>query len=163
MARKQSDDDVRWLSEAELEAWRPFTLLVAKLPAALEQQLQRDSRLSVVEYYVLAGLADAPDRSIRISELAARTGSELSRMSHMVKRLERRALVRREPDPTDGRYTLAVLTDEGLRLLASAAPGHVEEVRRLVLDVLGGEDFATLGAIAEKLNARLDEPAQNQH
>lgn len=153
---------VRWLTDAQLEAWRPFTLLVARLPTALDRQLQRDSDLSVVEYHVLAGLADAPERSIRISELATRAGSELSRMSHLVKRLEKRGLVRREPDPTDGRYTLAILTDEGERHLAAAAPGHVEEVRRMVVDVLTPEELSALGAIAEKLNQRLDELVQSR-
>lgn len=145
----------RWLSSHELEAWRSFTLLVAQLPAALEQQLQRDSALSVVEYHVLAGLADAPDRRIRMSVLATLAGSELSRMSHLVKRLEKRGLARREPDPADGRYTLAILTDRGASCLAAAAPGHVEEVRRLVVDVLTAEDLAALGAIATTLNERL--------
>ncbi|MBO9521385.1 MAG: MarR family transcriptional regulator [Nocardioidaceae bacterium] len=148
---------MRWLSDTELEAWRPFTLLVARLPSALDQQLQRDSGLSVVEYHVLAGLADVPERSIRMSVLAARAGSELSRMSHLVKRLEKRGLVRREPDPTDGRYTLAILTDQGAKHLTAAAPGHVEEVRRLVVDVLSAEELVALGRIATKLNARLDE------
>jgi len=149
----------RWLSSHELEAWQSFTLLVARLPAALEQQLQRDSGLSVVEYHVLAGLADAPDRQIRMSVLATLAGSELSRMSHLVKRLEKRGLVRRESDPTDGRYTLAILTDQGESYLAATAPGHVEEVRRLVFDVLADKDLAALGAIAATLNERLDELA----
>lgn len=92
-----------------------------------------------------------------MSVLAALAGSELSRMSHLVKRLEKRGLVRREPDPADGRYTLAILTDQGASCLAAAAPGHVEEVRRLVVDVLAAEDLAALGAIAATLNERLDE------
>lgn len=136
------------------------------MPAALEQQLQRDSGLSVVEYHVLvglAGLADAPDRQIRMSALASRAGSELSRMSHLVKRLEKRGLVRRESDPTDGRYTLAILTDQGESYLAAAAPGHVEEVRRLVFDVLADKDLAALGAIAATLNERLDELAAGRN
>ncbi|HJP73710.1 MAG TPA: MarR family transcriptional regulator [Pseudonocardiaceae bacterium] len=157
---EQNVDEVgapRWLNSDELAAWRSFTLLVARLPAALEQQLQRDSYLSVVEYHVLVGLAEAPDRRIRMSVLAALAGSELSRMSHLVKRLEKRGLVRREPDPTDGRYTLAILTDQGGNYLAAAAPGHVDEVRRLVVDVLAAEELSALGAIAARLNERLDE------
>lgn len=153
----------RWLNGPELQAWQSFTLLVSRLPAALEQQLQRDSDLSVVEYHVLAGLADDPDRQIRMSVLAALAGSELSRMSHLIKRLEKRGLVRREPDPSDGRYTLAIITDQGERYLANAAPGHVEEVRRLIIDVLSREDLAALGAIASTLNERLDELAHDRH
>ncbi|MFC0542223.1 MarR family winged helix-turn-helix transcriptional regulator [Kutzneria chonburiensis] len=156
------DREARWLSSDELAAWRAVTLLVARLPAALDQQLQRDSYLSVVEYHVLVGLAEAPDRRIRMSVLAALAGLELSRLSHLVKRLERRGLVYREPDPANGRYTLAVLTDEGARCLAAAAPGHVAEVRRLVVDVLAPEDLTAFGAIATTLNERLDECGEDQ-
>ena len=113
-----------WLSEDELETWHALNLLIARLPAVLGEQLQRDSSLSLVEYYVLAGLSDQPDRTIRMSTLAALANSELSRLSHLVRRLERRGLVRREPDPTDGRFTHAILTDEGLAHLEGAAPGH---------------------------------------
>jgi DNA-binding MarR family transcriptional regulator len=109
------------------------------LPAILGEQLQRDSGLSFVEYYVLAGLSDQPDHTIRMSNLAALANSELSRLSHLVRRLEGRGLVRREPDPSDGRFTHAILTPEGFAHLKEAAPGHVAQVRDAVFDVLGPE------------------------
>lgn len=145
-----------WLDEDELQIWRVFTLLIAKLPSALESQLQRDSGLSFVEYYVLAGLSDAPDRTMRMSQLAIFTYAELSRLSHVMTRLERRGLVRREPDPTDGRYTNAILTDEGYALLVDAAPCHVASARELVVDALDRQQLQQLGTISEKIVARID-------
>jgi DNA-binding MarR family transcriptional regulator len=114
------------------------------LPAALDTQLQRDSQLSYLEYYVLAGLSDRPEQTMRISELAVLTNAELSRISHLVTRLERRGYVRRPPDPEDGRYTNAVLTDDGYSRLAEAAPGHVATVRQVIVDALGDRALATL-------------------
>jgi DNA-binding MarR family transcriptional regulator len=146
----------RWLSESELRVWRAFTLLIARLPTALGSQLQRDSGLSFVEYYVLAGLADAPQRTMRMSQLAVFTYSELSRLSHVMTRLERRGLVRREPDPEDGRCTNAILTDEGYELLVSAAPGHVTTARELVVDALDPDQLQELGRISERIVASID-------
>jgi DNA-binding MarR family transcriptional regulator len=138
-----SDDTgagTRWLSDDELNTWYAITLLLARVPAALGEQLQRDSCLSFIEYYVLAGLSDQPGWSMRMSHLAVFANSELSRLSHLMARLEKRGLVRREPDPTDGRFTCAILTDAGYEVLVEAAPGHVGEVRRLVFDPLTEAD-----------------------
>lgn len=71
-----------------------------------------------------------------MSVLAAHADGSLPRLSQVIARLERRGLVRRIPDPDDGRYTLAVLTDAGWDAVVAAAPGHVEAVRNLVLDPL---------------------------
>lgn len=149
-------DGARWLDAEELQIWRAFTLLIARLPSALESQLQRDSGLSFVEYYVLAGLSDAPGRTMRMSELAMFTYAELSRLSHVMTRLERRGLVRREPDATDGRYTNAILTDEGYDLLVKAAPCHVAAARELVVDALDRDQLRQLGSISERIVARID-------
>lgn len=146
----------RWLTGDELQVWRAFTLLIARLPSALESQLQRDSGLSFVEYYVLAGLSEAPRRTMRMSQLAMFTYAELSRLSHVMTRLERRGLVRREPDPTDGRYTNAILTDEGYALLVTAAPCHVAAARELVVDALDEEQLQQLGRISERIVASID-------
>jgi len=151
-----------WLDDDELQVWRAFTLLVARLPSALESDLQRDSGLSFVEYYVLAGLSDAPERTMRMSQLAIFAYSELSRLSHVMTRLERRGLVRREPDPTDGRFTNAILTDQGYALLVAAAPCHVASARALVVDALDRAELQQLGAISEKIVARIDDRLGNQ-
>jgi DNA-binding MarR family transcriptional regulator len=116
--------ETRWLAADELETWRSLHLM-SLLAARLGEQLQRDSGLSFLEYYVLAGLSDQPNHMMRLSRLAVPANSELSRLSHLVRRLEDRGLVRRETDPNDGRFTNAILTPEGYAELVKAAPGHV--------------------------------------
>lgn len=148
--------DPRWLTAEELQAWKTFNLMLARLPTALEQQLQCDARLSYVEYYVLAGLSDQPEQTMRMSQLAVLANAELSRLSHLISRLERRAFVRREPDPTDGRYTNAILTDAGHAHLVAAAPGHVARVRELVLDAVGPTALRRLQETSEKIIARIE-------
>jgi DNA-binding MarR family transcriptional regulator len=126
----------RWLDDEEQRVWLAIASTLVRLPAALDAQLQRDSELSHFEYLVLAGLSMTRDRSVRMSDLAEFTEGSLSRLSNVVSRLERRGWMRRAPDPADGRYTLAVLTDEGWAKVVASAPGHAEEVRRLVFDPL---------------------------
>src|SRR5580704_3386598 len=92
---------VRWLSRDQERAWRALALLMHKLPWALECQLERDSDLSFIEYHTLARLSEDPNHTLRMSELAAVTNASLSRLSHLVTRLEARQLVRREPDLAD--------------------------------------------------------------
>lgn len=130
------DGPVPWLTEDERLTWMALHRVSVFLPAELDRRLRDDSSLSFVEYYVLVMLSEQADRTLRMSRLAFLVNSELSRLSHLVGRLERRGLVRREPDPTDGRCTNAVLTDAGSAYLQEAAPEHVRSVRRLVFDVL---------------------------
>ncbi|MFD9701842.1 MarR family winged helix-turn-helix transcriptional regulator [Lentzea sp. NPDC059081] len=146
----------RWLTADQLAVWRGFMRLVQRLPAALESQLQQDSQLSFIEYYVLANLSEEPGRRRRLSELADLTNLELSRLSHLVGRLEKRGFAYREPDPGNGRYTLAVLTDEGYAHLAEAAPGHVSRVLALFVDTLDADELRTLQRISEKVLARVE-------
>lgn len=141
----------RWLKPDELETWKTLQLAMALLTTALGEQLQRDSNLSFLEYYVLAGLSDQPDHTMRLSNLAVLANSELSRLSHLVRRLENRGLVRREPDPTDGRFTNAILTPDGYAELVKAAPGHVELVRKLVFDPLTEAEGRALQKTMAKL------------
>ena len=110
----------------------------------------------MVEYQVLACLGRSPQHTIRMSALAVFTNASLSRLSRVVKRLEDRGLVRREPDATDGRFTNAILTDSGNRVLENAAPGHVAHVRSLVIDVLSREQLRRLGQAAERILSRID-------
>ena len=136
-AAKQTDDDeVPWLSPGELRAWLSVVDLLIKLPWAIDTQLQRDSGVSMTEYMAMAMLSSAPQRTMRMSELAKVTNASLSRLSHLVKRLEQREWIRREQDSVDARVTNAILTDVGMATLSSAAPGHVHTVRKLVLDSL---------------------------
>jgi DNA-binding MarR family transcriptional regulator len=129
-------NEPRWLDEDEQEAWLSLASVFLTLPAALDAQLQSDSGMLFYEYMVLSMLSHASESTMRMRRLAMLTNGSLSRLSQVVARLERRGWVERRPDPTDGRTTLAVLTDGGRKQLQAAAPGHVETVRRLVLDPL---------------------------
>lgn len=131
------------------------------LPWSIDQQLQRDSKLGMVDYQVMAILSESPQRTMRLSSLAEVTNASLSRLSRVVTRLEKRGLVRREPDATDGRFTKAILTEEGFRTLAEAAPGHLAHVRSLVIDVLSPEQLRRLGRDADRIMARIDTSAIN--
>jgi DNA-binding MarR family transcriptional regulator len=155
----RAEPEPRWLTSAQQRAWRELTTLTAHLPAALEAQLKREAGLSYLEYYVMAGLSDRPDRAMRLSDLARFTNSELSRLSHLVSRLEQRGFMKRVIDCTDGRYTKAVLTDAGYAHLAESAPAHVAEVDKFVFDVLDDADVEALRRCAEKINKRLDDAA----
>jgi DNA-binding MarR family transcriptional regulator len=126
----------RWLDAEESQAWRALASTLVRLPAALDAQLRRDAGLSHFEYQVLALLSEAPGRTLRMSALATLAEGSLPRLSQVVGRLEQRGWVRRTPDPADGRYTLAILTGQGRVKVTEAAPGHVQEVRRLVFDPL---------------------------
>lgn len=152
---------MKWLTAAELESWLSVVRLMTWLPWSIDQQLQRDSNLGMVEYQVLAMLSESPDRTMRMSSLAEVTNASLSRLSHLVKRLDGRGLVRREPDPADGRFTNAILTDKGFKTLAEAAPAHVAHVRSLVIDVVSPEQLRRLGRDAERIVARIDTSAIN--
>jgi DNA-binding MarR family transcriptional regulator len=150
------DPPVKWLTAAEVESWLSVARLMTWLPWSIDQQLRRDSDLAMVEYQVLAMLSETPERTMRMSSLAEVTNASLSRLSHLVKRLETRGLVRREPDPTDGRFTNAILTDKGFQTLAEAAPGHVAHVRSLVIDVLSPEQLRRLGLAADRIVSHID-------
>jgi DNA-binding MarR family transcriptional regulator len=134
---------------------------MAWLPWSIDQQLRRDASLGMVEYQVLAMLSASPGRTMRMSALAEVTNASLSRLSHLFKRLEQRGLVRREADPADGRFTNAILTQEGFQALADAAPGHVAHVRSLVIDALSAKQLQRLGHDAERIMARIDTTAIN--
>lgn len=142
---------MEWLSDEQQAAWRPFVALLLRLPALLEAQLQRDAGITHFDYLVLSGLSEAPYRTLRMSELAATASSSMSRLSHVVSRLEARGWVRREPCPGDGRFVNAVLTEEGWEKVKATAPGHVTAVRDLLLDALTEEEFTRLGEISEKV------------
>jgi DNA-binding MarR family transcriptional regulator len=147
---------VKWLTADELDSWLSVVRLMTWLPWAIDQQLQRDSKLAMVEYQVLAMLSESQRRTMRMSSLAEVTNASLSRLSRVVKRLEDRGLVRREPDPSDGRFTLAILTDRGFQTIVDAAPAHVAHVRSLVVDALSSEQLRRLGRNAERIMSRID-------
>jgi DNA-binding MarR family transcriptional regulator len=137
-------------------AWRSVASMVHKLRWALECQLERDSDLSFIEYHALARLSEEPKRRIRMSDLATLTNASLSRLSHLIKRLEARGYVRRQPDPTDGRFTIATLTSAGYKKLVASAPAHVACVRNLVVDEFSAGELEALSDLCERIIARID-------
>ena len=144
-----------WLTPDEQQTWISLHLVLATLPGALGDQLRRDADLGFLDYYVLAVLSEQPEQTMRMSDLALLAGSELSRLSHVAKRLEARCFLRREPDPSDGRFTNAILTEAGRAMVLRSAPGHVDEVRRLVFDVLDPAEQHALRAALTKIASGL--------
>jgi DNA-binding MarR family transcriptional regulator len=149
-------DDTRWLTEDELQSWLKLAGVMLKLNPALDSQLQRDSNLTHFAYLCLAMLSEKDDRTMRMSDLAARTNASLSRLSHVITRLERRGWVERLPCAESRRVTMVHLTDEGFDVLVAAAPGHVETVRSLVYDGLTPEDVEQLHRLMSHVLDRLE-------
>ena len=148
-------DDTRWLSAAEQRAWRSYLTLVALVSENVEGQLARDSDIPHGYYEILVRLSEAPQRRLRMRDLAEASLSSKSRLSHAVARLQERGWIRRVPSACDRRSQIAELTDEGFAALAAAAPGHVHEVRRVFIDALTPEQQRQLedivGAVATTL------------
>ena len=145
----------RWLNPDEQRAWRAFLAASRALMDTLDRELQRDAGMPHAYYEILVRLSEAPERRLRMSELADATGSSRSRLSHAVTRLEVAGWVRREDCPTDRRGQVAWLTDEGFATLAAAAPGHVEGVRRHLFDALSPAQVDQLRRISETLTDHL--------
>ena len=141
----------RWLSADQQAAWRTWLSAQLLLGEAFERDLKATSGLSMAEYDVLVQLSEAPQRRLRMSELASRTLASRSRLSHQVSRMEDEGLVRREECSTDKRGWWAVLTDHGFEVLEAAAPEHVASVREHLVDVLDEDEFATLGEVLGKV------------
>jgi DNA-binding MarR family transcriptional regulator len=146
----------RWLDSDEQESWYALAYLLNRLPAALDAQMQRDAGISQFEYMVLSALSTAPERTLRMSVLARYTAANLSRLSNVVSRLEKRGWVWRVPDPADGRTTLATLTEDGLAAVVAFAPQHVTEVRRLIFDPLTRAQQRQLRMIASRILLAID-------
>jgi len=157
-ATPEPADQARWLSAAEKEAWTGLVSLILLLPGRLETPLQREAGLTLFEYLALSQVSEAPERRLRMSELAFLANGSLSRLSNVVKRFEQRGWVERSPDPGDGRYTLVTLTDAGFEKVVAAAPAHVRSVLK-VLDPLTAADQQALARIAAKLRVRPEDLA----
>ena len=151
-----TDEPTRWLDADERATWLSLSRIIVKLPSALDAQLERDADLNYFEYIVMAMLSEQDDRTLRMSQLAALSNASLSRLSHVAKRLEARGFLQREPDPDDGRYTRAVLTDAGLAKVTSSAPGHVTAVRGLVFDALSASQRRRLREGIDAILERVD-------
>lgn len=144
-------DEPRWLDQDEQRTWRAYLHASLLLSDRLDRELQRDAALTHPYYEVLVRLSEAPHRTLRMSELAERSVSSPSRISHAVARLEREGWVRRSKAVGDRRGTLAVLTDLGFATLDAASRSHVASVRAHLFDPLTPEEVQALGRISAKL------------
>ncbi|MET4002363.1 DNA-binding MarR family transcriptional regulator [Arthrobacter sp. UYCu511] len=154
-----TNTEPRWLNVQERAAWLSLLSVMTLLPGALEGALQREAKLSLFEYNILAMLSEAQTEAqmLPMSELAARTSASLSRLSHVVKKLQARGLVERSVHAEDARVTEASITESGMELIRALAPLHVESVRASVFDQLSTKDAADLARIGRKLVQGLDE------
>lgn len=150
----------QWLNEDEIDTWLKFRAVVELFPGVLDAQLRRDAQLSLMEYQVLAMLSAAPGRLLRMTHLAHHANASLTRMSHVVTRLQKRGVVERQACADDGRATNVYLTDAGFDLLTDAAPGHVGQVRESLVDALSTTQLAQLDEICRAILARIDPTGQ---
>lgn len=139
---------MKWLTEDQQMTWRAFLHATMLLDDHLDRQLQRDAGIPHTYYALLSTLSEAPDRRMRMTQLAEQTKITRSRLSHAVTRLERNGWVAREDCPTDRRGQLCVLTDVGYAELVRIAPGHVAAVRAAIFDRLTAEQCEQLGEIS---------------
>lgn len=151
IAYARAVNEPRWLNQQEQCTWRAFLEASMRLFEVLDRELQQQVGMPLTYYQILAMLSEVPDRTLRMSELARRTWSSRSRLSHAVDRLQEKGWVTRSSCPSDRRGAFAVLTDAGFEVLKSAAPTHVEGVRRHLFDQLTPEQAAQLGAVSRTI------------
>ncbi|MBA3278481.1 MAG: MarR family transcriptional regulator [Geodermatophilaceae bacterium] len=140
-----------WLDEQEQLAWRSYLAASRAIEEAIQGQLQRDADIPHIYYEILVRLSEAPDRMLRMSDLAERSLSSRSRLSHAVSRLEERGWITRRASPDDGRGMLASLTEQGMAAVVKIAPGHVNAVREQIFDRLTPEQVKQLQEIGEAI------------
>ena len=143
-----------WLNPAEMKAWRSYIIASRRLLEALDIDLEGHD-LSMPDYEILAQLSDAPDRKLRMSELAAITLLSRSRLSHRMKVMEKAGWVKREACPSDKRGYFAVMTAKGWKAIVAAAPDHVESVRSRFVDHLSKDDQVVLARIFSRIEESL--------
>ncbi|MET0699341.1 MAG: MarR family transcriptional regulator [Mycobacterium sp.] len=155
--RQRGQAETVWLDDTQQRAWRQLLAMMMELPAALERDLQRTTGLTTFEYVVMANLSEADARTLQMSELAAKASSSLSRLSHVVRRLQDDGLVIKRACADDGRVSVVELTKAGMRRVAAAAPLHVAKVRELVIEPLTKTGLIELGKAAEAITDRIAE------
>ncbi len=146
----------RWLDSNQQRAWRAYLVGTTLLTERLDRDLRENHDLSLPEYEILVRLSEAPDRMLRMAEIADSVKNSRSRITHTVARMQREGLVERRQCATDGRGVLAILTDKGLALLADAAPVHVESVRASLIDVVDPQDLEAVGRAFTKVVETLE-------
>jgi DNA-binding MarR family transcriptional regulator len=144
----------RWLDSEQQVAWRAYLLGTARLMAKLDDDL-RQFGLGINDYEILVRLSEAPERRLRMAELADRLHQSRSRLTHTVGRLEAAELVRRTSCKSDKRGVWAELTEAGFGLLDQAAPYHVEGVRENLVDLVSSEDFTAVGRVFDAVSEHI--------
>ncbi len=147
----------RWLGGTEMSAWLGYRRMRLLLDAQIARDLSADSGLSMPDYDVLSALSGSADHRWRLRDLAARMLWSKSRLSRHISRMEERGLVTREGCEDDARGSVVVLTDQGMRAIVTAAPEHVESVRRHFVDLLTPEQLAVLAQVADTVVSHLAE------
>jgi DNA-binding MarR family transcriptional regulator len=149
--------DVKWLDDREERAWRAFQLMQMRLNAQLARDLSAHSELSYQDYTVLVALTAQPGGHMRLFELGQQLGWEKSRLSHQVSRMAERGLVEKIKCPSDLRGAIVGVSANGWDQIRSAAPGHLEAVRRLFVDLLAAEQLDTIAEVSETVLAAVAE------
>lgn len=155
ISRPYTEHMTSWLSEREQEVWRKFLAVSLRFPEELSQRLEDRSGLALTDYEILVLLSEADDRRLRMSEVAEGAIVSRSRLTYRVDKLVERGFISREPCADDGRGLWAILTDEGFAVLEGAAPGHVADVRELMLDHLSEDDLDQMNEIVDRLGSKL--------
>jgi DNA-binding MarR family transcriptional regulator len=163
VATKRTRRTPRWLNETQQAAWMELLRVFVVLPAALDGQLRRDSGLGLYEYRVLGVLSEQSSRTMGLKSLASVTNASLSRLSHVVTRLEKADYLVRQVSADDGRLTEAVLTDLGYNKVVASAPGHVDIVRELVFDALTDEQAGQLASLLARIARDAAHPVVQYH
>ena len=145
-----------WLNGDQQQAWRQVVGLFMTLPSAIDSDLQRSAGLSMYEYLVLAALSETPDGTLQMSDLAHQANSSLSRLSHLISRLEKRGWVTKRPCENDRRASTVGLTAAGEKKIRGAAPGHAHLVQELVVRPLSPVQFQQLGEAAGTVVQAID-------
>lgn len=152
----ESNNETRWLSAPEQSAWRAWLDASRLLNAELNRDLLEGNGLSIADYEILVQLSESPERRMRMSELAERTLASRSRLSHQIDRMEKAGFVTREACKQDARGFWAVLTESGYEKIVSAAPDHVESVRRHLVSLFSEQEFLTLGDMCSTIARHLE-------
>jgi DNA-binding MarR family transcriptional regulator len=149
--------EAHWLNAGEARAWRAFFYARQRLHVRLHRHLLQEAGLTEPDYEILVVLSEHPTGRMPAQELSARLQWEKSRLSHQVRGMEERGLIVREPNPADGRSVMVCLLPNGRRSIEGAAPQHVQNVRRLFIDLFSPAELDTFADLNERVLRRLDE------
>ena len=156
-AGKGAEPQTRWLNDEQKDAFYTLMALIIEVDRSLDHQLTQNAGLSHFGYTALARLSEAENRSLRMSDLASTANGSLSRLSQVIAKLEKKGWVTRSADPDDGRYTVATLTDAGYDKVVATAPGHVEQVQKVLFDPLTKSQVQQIHTIGQRILKRIKE------